>query len=404
MERQRSLLVAFSSLLFACGSVETAPTPPPPSTLVEACHHFFQARVAYEHTCPGFGPSAPDEASTVASCVGVASARGSLVQASEVESCAAQLGSLACVSHGGYPSCVGWGSDLLFPEHDHPGTLPPGEGCFAGVQCDSGYCSGWSNACGMCLRPRAVGESCPAPEDHCLDGSWCTDGSCQLPGTKEGEKCNAYGGGDCQQTLFCKTPDPSILDGVCAARGPVGAACDDVIPCAEGEFCDAGSCALRHHDGASCTTWDSCEHDCIDGVCGQGKIGIGAYGDCTFGDCGPDLHCENQICIPYQYLPKGAICTGAGPAYCGAGLICDLGCYPGPCAESSVCTEIPGPGETCSTYGNCAPGSACVGFSPVDGMLGACVKLGVLDQPCPCNEALTCVAGKCVAFSDAVCE
>jgi hypothetical protein len=179
----------FASLLIlpfataACGS--TGPTGSAESAFAAACEHFAAQRAAYEERCPQFAyghPDDPDPRATAASCVGVATAPGSLLTVEDVDACTEALGG-ACVIEGLYPACVGFGANQLYPGHDRKGALHPGEGCVADLQCDTGYCGAGSNpesACGACVVPRGHLEGCTGPFDRCTGDTTCTGGTCQL--------------------------------------------------------------------------------------------------------------------------------------------------------------------------------------------------------------------------------
>jgi hypothetical protein len=387
-------------LLAACGSVQTES-----DELTAACKSLFENRVAYEKSCLAYDPRPQDEQANVDSCVGVATAPGSLLQPADIAACANELGKLTCAQDGSYPACAGYGADLLYPNHDKKGAGLPGDGCVAQLQCDSGYCGSFGQDCGQCQSARALFESCTGPFDTCMDGD-CIDGVCQLFGKKAGEACIDYGGGDCQETLFCKPTVASEIDGVCVALGETGAPCDNATECTEGHFCKDQVCTAKAADGASCKEYEGCVHLCIDGVCAKMKVGLEENEDCSSGVCGSGLTCEDNVCKPPVYLPKGSACgsgsSGSGIP-CAPEQRCNLGCLPGPCATSGVCVDLPKPGEPCMDF-LCGPESICTDFNPSEGRYGVCTKRGVEGEPCPCSEALACVAGKCIPFGAAVCE
>jgi hypothetical protein len=393
------VLVAFS-FLTACGS-----TVDKPADIASACASFVASRHAYEAACPVPGASTAADESTIASCIGLATAPGARISPADIEACSAELSSLACAENGSYPSCAGHGQNMLFPSHDKKGTLAAGEACVAHMQCASGYCGAFWGECGACVIPRALGEACDGEFDSCTEGN-CISGKCALPGVTEGEKCINYGGGDCQSTLFCEVA-MGAFEGVCVKRGETGAACAESPQCVDGLYCAGGACAAKLPDGASCGAGDECVSICIDGVCRAPKMGLGPGADCQFDSCAPDLSCSaDLVCVERTYLDEGAPCTNwnTAGAPCAPGLYCDLPCTGGDCSGDGVCAKLPGPGEACTYAVQCAEGSLCMDFMPGQGNSGVCTKLGELGEACPCADDLACVADTCVAFGEAMCS
>ena len=398
--RTRSFLTFVLPFLFACGASVAEPS----SDLIASCQKLGATSVDYLARCGGSTSSIAHEQAYVDTCVGIATAPGAQLAVADIDACTAQLAS-TCGVLG--PSCFGYGGNLLYPNHDKPGTHKPGESCFADLQCDSGYCGAASDACGACQRPRRLGESCAGANDLCVDGgAWCSDGVCDYPGTKVGGDCTTYGGGDCQKSLFCKPAEPSGLQGKCALRAAIGGACTDDTGCVSGAFCEAGTCGALLADGAVCQTYPAClSSTCIAGACRTLHAGLVVGEDCSVDFCRLDLLCTDaHICAKRDYLPAGATCMGPSePSSCAPGLYCDYACTNGDC-QPGVCLAQPKAGAHCSSLGTCAADALCSGFSSTDLNKGLCQKLGGAGEACPCTEELACVAGACAAFGAAVCD
>ena len=392
LRRPLSLVAWLPLLLPACTSVQVEA--PAEATLAGACGTLIQERIAYTLRCPGFEPGGDiDAQAAVATCIGVATSPGSLLTVADIDACTQELAS-ACAPLL-YPSCAGYGADLLYPNHDKRGASPPGTACAAQLQCDTGYCgTDFVSPCGECKIPRDVGQPCTGPLDVCTGQAQCLAGTCQLPGQAEGTACIDYGS-PCQSTLYCNTGG-SGLDGVCTVLPGVGAPCPKGS-CAGDALCVSGTCAAPLADGASCGTEHVCRHVCAGGVCRTPEV-VGADQPCAYDTCAPGLQCSSDpaypACVPEVVTPKGASCAGAA-APCAAGLLCD--------ATTAVCIDLPGQGQACTSYAACAHGFTCVGFAPAEHQAGICTRLGEVGDPCPCPFELACVGGTCVAFGAATC-
>lgn len=391
----------------ATGAGEPTGGQPEPASLEEACDLLFARRVDYDQRCTGVLAPPADAQSFVESCVGFATAPGALLEISDLTACADQLAGL-CLFGVAYPDCVGYGPDMLYPNHDLPGSAPPGAPCFAQVQCDSGYCSALGDECGQCQRTRARGESCEEASDLCV-GTSCIDGVCEIPGTHEGETCVDYGGGGCQSTLYCHSDD-DVLMGVCTTPGQPGDACTPEAECAVDLYCDDSVCSTRLADGAPCAgSPGACESGyCLDGVCGLPKAGLDVGEDCSIDDCRYDLICQDNVCQSFFVVEEGEACGDASPGggHCVIDLYCEVACVQGACDSAGVCRVRPGVGESCGALGECAAGAACVdfGFDDQQNQTGVCQALGAVGDPCPCADMLACVNGQCTPYGAALCE
>lgn len=381
--------------------------PTAPADLEQACALLFSRRVDYDERCTGWPFPAAEAQPFVESCVGIATAPGAQLEIAEITACADQLAG-ACVIGTGetYPGCVGDGPDLLYPNHDRPGSAAPGAPCFAQLQCASGYCSAGPDACGACQRARKLGEGCGEANDRCVDAS-CIDGLCALPGVHEGETCVDYGGGDCQSTLYCRS-EGDVVMGVCTARGQLGDGCSLEDECATDLYCDGAVCIERLAEGSDCAALPgACAASyCIGGVCGYPDSGLDVGGDCSVDDCRLDLICTDVVCQAYHVVEEGGACeSGMVGGGCVPGLYCDHLCDQGACGDVGVCRVLPGVGETCGFLGDCAVGSVCqdIGFDEQNQQTGVCAPRGGTGEPCPCDELLTCVDGQCTPYGAALC-
>ncbi len=391
---------AAEALAKACGAPETGPS----GDLATACMRLVKKRTGYLRTCSLWGEPEIDEEAVLAACVGLATAPGAAVSAKEIDGCAEEVCQGCPV--GEAPSCLGYGANLLFPGHDQKGTRKPGEACVAHLQCDTGYCSASGLDCGQCEVPRALGETCDGAFDFCVDGRyWCTDGVCQLPGKKLGEKCIDYGGGDCQSSLFCKPLTASTIDGVCVTRGQADAACKGDDECASGLYCGGTKCAPYLQDGAICQGSDRCVHTCVAGVCGVPQLGLHEGDDCTYSvACRDGLLCEEGVCVARKHLAEGDLCYQPGGALCPPDLMCDW-TDPGFTYMGELkCMALPEAGEPCMHQMSCAKGATCVGFAPAEDKRGVCTKQAGMGGPCPCEDDLFCDGGKCVPFGAGMCD
>ncbi len=380
-----------------CASIEISPS------IIAACQNLLAQKVAYAERCtgPGIYASLPDEEAFVDSCVGIATAPGVTLTAADIDSCSNQLPTASCLGGGVFPSCLGYQGDLLFPEHDKKGSLTTGSACFANVQCASGYCDHYfGNNCGICKRPRNLGESCTEETDVCAEGG-CYDGICEPGGKKLGEECTTHGI-ECQPDLYCGLSDASQSHPVCIAKADLGSPCDNAKWCLDRLVCIDGICKEYAPDGASCSIDGECaSYYCKANVCTAKPTGLVEGQDCSIGYCRADLLCpDNHICTPLTYLTEGEACAEATYVEfrCAAGLYCRAACVNGVCESSGTCAHMPLPGEHCTRYSQCAHGARCVGFDPLDVNKGVCEKLGTEGEACPCAEQLVCVDEVCRAY------
>lgn len=357
-------------LVVACGGA----TATPENGIESACARLYAAYARNELRCKGPYADVAPEPDFVASCVGLASARGSRLVPADLDACTGSIG--GCPS--GPPACLGSGSDLLFPAHDKRGSLPDGATCLAGLQCASGFCNTtYTTPCGVCVVPKAVGAACDYARDVCEGQSLCDGTRCTYGSGGEGATCITYGGGTCARPFYCGAKDPGdgpSVEGRCRPRGAPGAACATNEPCVEGIACVAGICRVPLPEGAPCDAGrDLCATDrlgaCVGGICVFPRTGVQEGGACGPDVCRLDLTCRDHVCAAIPTAPR------------------------------------PGPGAPCTVSGLCAAGASCEGFrARGNDDPGTCRPQGGVGAPCPCSDALTCINGKCAAWSDALCR
>ena len=254
----------------------------------------------------------------------------------------------------------------------------------------SGLCSG-SDVCGVvedagyvCQTPSGVGTLCDlvsanggvstcAAGLYCLDpGDGGPDGVCTSEGV-DGGGClpSACQGSaiDCACDVtqsYCLPQDGGT--GICAFRGGAGTPCDSTwCPTLAGCACVPGlQCAAPGDGGAQ-------------NVC-QALGGVGA--PCSTNSCSPptavtcqcdstqSLYCASASSTCQPQLNLNSACSPADSYACGAGLNC---------GENVCIGASPLLGEPCAPNNNinCGAGQTCS-----DTVLGICVPLATLNQPC----------------------
>lgn len=386
-------------LVVACGG-----TTDPQNTIEVACARLHATYTQNVVRCMGafaadFVPLSL-EADFVASCVGLASARGSLVQPADLDAC---TDTIRNCNDWGSAACLGYGSDLLFPAHDKRGSLPEGDTCRAGLQCASGVCNSnpGKTTCGVCVVPKAPGAACDEARDVCEKPTFCSGKRCSFYGFGIGESCVNF----CAEPFYCER-NYGDETGRCQPRGAPGAACSASVPFQIALACVAGECRAPLPEGAPCDAsrdWCATEDRrgrgaCVGGTCVFPRTGVQEGGACdpdAWLSCRADLTCRSQVCT--------------SDAKVGAPCDYTTSCVPDAwCGPERRCIQLPGPGAPCleSRAGRqCASGAFCEGFhASGSNDLGTCRPFGGVGAPCPCSEALACSDGKCVAWSDELCR
>ncbi|MFO0761569.1 MAG: hypothetical protein U0359_34320 [Byssovorax sp.] len=262
---------------------------------------------------------------------------------------------------------------------------PLGAACAFDSQCKSARCTADPEAgtCGQCVDPQPLGAFCAGALQGCSITAVCKDGVCQTTHKGPGETCSMGPKGEdlneCDQDLYCAHDENDWTHGTCAARVPVGGACDSFpANCVMGAYCDQnGHCVLpvpgsclgtwRCDDGRYCAAdfacrtptlaeGDACglvdgsfvDNDCADGlVCGSITVPNGVDGPDSKTTCVAlplaGEHCQRDRCAPGLFcvrppddgsdLPRCAPKKGEGDA-------CDNGSYyPVTCAEGLECRD-----------------------------------------------------------------
>ena len=258
-------------------------------------------------------------------------------------------------------------------------TEDGGEVCDANGECVPAFCMD------TVMNGNETGVDCGGDCEGCPNGDPCTTGDDCENGYCDGTNtCAACGiDGDCNATgdFFCS-------NGVCTAKGALGAACVNSNQCVSSN-CSDGLC---------------CDAPCAGG-CDACSIAAGATTD---GNCEtlPQGDAGNPSCAPY-------LCDGADgdcPTTClmqsdcsGAILCVDNFCCNEACSEdcrSCAAAETGGDDGICSDImmnlqGGCPAGQLC------DGM-GACkLELGEV-----CGMPSDCLSGNCVdgVCCDTICD
>jgi hypothetical protein len=217
---------------------------------------------------------------------------------------------------------------------------------------------------------------------------------------EEGGECE--GDAQCAGDSYCDQSGSGTC-GVCVARKPDGASCDEEEECV-GRNCSDGECLTPGEVGADCNGNDDCLGTLVcNSVSGEcQRASSWAIGDaCTAmtDDCAAfetNLFCNGQTEECEEFLELGEICTG------GAGLcnfaqkeFCDaLGS--GTCAGATTVGE----NQECNLFLGrvCADGLLCSGLAE-----GTCIEPAQEgddcdendDQPCLGGLFLECVSSKC---------
>lgn len=260
----------------------------------QACTSLAQSHCARLRACaPGLYPMLRvDDATCISTtakrCLLDQRATGSRLDATGTTACATALSAAAC-------------EDVIadrLPAACRPaGSLDAGKPCGTGLQCQSGFCAGASDAgaCGICAPPVQAGGACLA--------------------------------GKCPSGLSCRS-------NVCVASKKLGEACSATSQCGIGQVCDGHVCATARAAGELCALDADCNW--LDGLyCSFGtsrctKVSIAAVGE----SCGPSSQGDTKACAAAGECggaelciarPKETeACSANGPK-CSPGLACLAG-------------------------------------------------------------------------------
>lgn len=205
------------------------------------------------------------------------------------------------VTRTGLDRCL----DAIGPTCDRPiealeectfkGAHPNGHACSFAGQCSSGSCfQEPGESCGVCTAIAGAGESCESAE--CAAGLMCSGlKKCAEPA---GENASCGDSTPCRRLLVC-------AQGVCTARGTLGASCDPAVGCVDGLDCaDDGS-------GSGPTTCRPTIFAALGAPCGR-VLGSTRETRCEGGSCARAQPGDAEgTCV--AFLEPGATCAGGGP-------------------------------------------------------------------------------------------
>jgi hypothetical protein len=246
----------------------------------------------------------------------------------------------------------------------HGGRSPCG-----GIGACAGHCDGLARA--TCTYPGAATTCQPG---RCVDGVASPAAVCDGDGAcveGQGSSCGAY---------------------TCGPLGRCLEACVDTVDCANGHFCESGTCVPLRENGAPCARSTECDSQfCVDGVCCDGA-------------CGGQCEACNQAgaegeCRPVSGAPLGARspCATDGSG-CGGrcdGVDGETCTYP---ADETLCRQprcrdgVATSAATCDGAGAC-PAEQRVACAPF--ACGAVACLGDCGSSLDCAADLYCASGVC---------
>lgn len=219
------------------------------------------------------------------------------------------------------------------------GFLPATTVCRAatGVCDEEETCDGVSGACpsDAFLPPTTV---CRAATDVCDEVETCTGagGSCPPDAVAAATVICRATAGSCDLAELCDGTTKTCPVDLLASMGSLGnpscapylcdgantscaTTCATKADCADGFYCDAGTCLSELAIGEVCTTGDSCATDfCVDGVCCDAACGGGDTGDCQACSAS-ETGMADGTCAPSQ---AGVVCRASIDA-CDAEEQCD---------------------------------------------------------------------------------
>lgn len=175
-----------------------------------------------------------------------------------------------------------------YPKQDPPqGRVAPGGACSTADDCAPS-----EQGTVLCRTPSqgGTGSICQV-QAHAAMGEACA-------GTADGSATMLTGDDHASVLPVCYTSDAvHCKDGTCQPIGHAGDACTGDADCAAGTFCDGAVCAPKLPAGSSCPTHSACDdasYCAYPGVC-KAKVPEGApcedWDECTTGYCG-ESGCE----------------------------------------------------------------------------------------------------------------
>jgi hypothetical protein len=306
-----------------------------PAERARACKLYFTTR--FSSSCSGPEPP-PSELSRLASifeqsCVGEFDMRGNANTAEALEACANALRITDCSERFNPPR-----------ECDFRGSLPAGEPCILGTQCQSGTCNGTTSGyieqagvdtCGTCAAVARVGEPC---SEACEKGASCVS-------------ANPH---DTQSRSVCRAVTEVDLAEPCA---------DETHSCKAGLYCNVSR--------SVCEKLPALDERCPSDLCAPPLV-------CHRGQV-TEFVVANTTCGPVGNA--GDSCDGIGDRGCASGL----GCVWDRRNSTNRCLPLTwvGPGGVCDNTRRCLVGDCNrPDLGPLDNQPGTCPKTVPDGQPC----------------------
>lgn len=224
--------------------------------------------------------------------------------------------------------------------------LAEGAACVDGDDACDGFCSvcrpsSAGGAAHACLDRGALGDGCD-DDDDCRAHFLCAVGAC-APAANLGAACTSDAG--CREGLSCDDTAE-----VCVATPGAGDACTSGgVQCAEGA-CVEGTCVVAAA-GSACAADSHCDDVnlvCLGasapGVCGEAPA-LGA--SCSLsGACADGAYCNAGSCVRLPAIGEACVYDeGTQDRVCGAGAYCD--------EAADECVGLLSPGQACTIDDQC---------------------------------------------------
>ena len=160
----------------------------------------------------------------------------------------------------------------------------------------------------VCQSYAELGASCDQLFSVCDPSLNCIDSTC-VYGVDLGEACDESAQKICMKPYVCAHEDPASSAGVCVEEVALGAPCDVMNPCKDGNVCIMGTCLEKHGECASDSECSADTYCCLEEGCDVKNVCI-AYGSGPRGDT--DETCSYETVIG---LFEAALqCEWTGPA------------------------------------------------------------------------------------------
>jgi hypothetical protein len=250
-------------------------------------------------------------------------------------------------------SCSQFDRDVS-PACARPGTLAGEQPCLFSPQCESGSCTAFGEACGVCYAVAREGEACGTTK--CEHGTFCDSANgyvCAVLPPEDDVPATAFIpelGQPCDPSIGCGgetrgqcARDPTHGDYTCQPWPMLGESCSSPRQCQYGDsYCaDDMTCKALPGDGQACAG-------------GRDHV------------CGPDQTCDTAAVVCRDLPRAGELCENV----CATGLLCR--CDEGGCAQRH-CWRLRTAGEPCSD-----PADFCLPLA-TRCEAGVCVEVGMQD-------------------------